>query len=87
MKSNQQLLGDFVFQKQDLPTKLSQLGTMSVLGTMAAMISETTPNVSVAQNATDSCSFNSTRTMRELICSYGKEMRVNLHFSKPVVQK
>ena len=74
-------------QKQDLPTKLSQLGAVSVLGTMATMISETTHNASVSQNATEPSSSNSSRSMRELICCFGKEMKVNLQFSKPEEQK
>ena len=73
-------------QKQDLPTKLSQLGAVSVLGTMATMISETTHNASVSQNAIITSS-QSSRNMRELICAFGKEMKVNLHLSKPDEQK
>ena len=70
--------------EQNLHSKLSQLVAVSILGTMAAMISETTHNAPVSQNATEPLSNSSSRNMREMICDFAKDMKLNLHFSKPV---
>lgn len=66
---------------QDLSSKLSQLAAVSILGTMAATLSE------AAQKSTEHDSYKNTTKMREIICNFAKEMKLDVKFSKPTGQR